>query len=278
MSPIHVISTYATVEFRLCILWFFFFFFLKIRTNNTEKKAQQASAAIQGNSGASNDATTPSVATDPQGVSPAQPAQAQYEIDGTGRVVVMIQEEESKFLHKLQIAIMNMKDAIDRLTRVTLGVEENQQMAVDSVTKEFDNVKQALDVRRDKIVNSINAVAQDKFKVLNDQSSTFRAVLADYEESMATFNSLISSNERGAHSKDQLKKRIRKIEDLVSNTLSQHRSVVLTPFCTPLIGFHCEIAPIVKEIVKTGTVTWGNPPDKPSITLIQPTDWCIQVE
>src|SRR5690606_32250794 len=46
---------------------------------------------------------------------------------------------------------------------------------------------------------------------------------------------------------------------------------------TPLIGFGCNINPIIALIKQCGEVTWGNPPHPPIISKIICSDWCIQV-
>ena len=189
---------------------------------------------------------------------------------------IVMQSEEAQQLENLRNAMSMVYSGIDNLDNLVLQVENNEKLAMESVEKEFNNLLKQIENRKNILLSSIAGVGEDKSSMLGKQNTELRSI-AEYEETMANFNQILADNQN-IRGRNEISVRTQRLSNLVYNVLSKHGGVNMTPSCTPLIGFHCNITPIVLELNKLGVVTWGNPPSIPFINGIITTDWSIMVE
>ena len=196
--------------------------------------------------------------------------------NNNGGYIVMTNKEAQQ-LENLRNAISGMKLNIENLDNLVLNVENNEKSAIENVEKEFNNLQKQLDNRKNLLISSITRVGEDKSGILGKQNTELRSITAEYEEKKAEFEKILADNQH-IRGKNETTKREQRLTYLVSSTLNKYRNINTTPGCTPLIGFNCNITPVVLELNKLGVVTWGNAPKTPFIRGIITTDWSITVE
>merc|ERR1712129_508736 len=187
---------------------------------------------------------------------------------------IVMQSEEAQQLENLRNAMSIIYSGIDQLDNLVLSVENNEKKCIDNVEKEFDALMKQIEMRKQRLIGSIHKVGEDKSGILGKQNKSLRSIAAEYEETMHEFNKILAANQN-LRGKNEISKRQQTLSHLVRGTLTRNQSANMTPGCTPNIGFHCNITPVVLEVNKLGIVTWGNPPSPPIIRSILCTDWSI---
>merc|ERR1712176_1189399 len=190
---------------------------------------------------------------------------------------IVMQSEEAQQLENLRNAMSIIYSGIDQLDNLVLSVENNEKKCIENVEKEFENLLKAIESRKNMLISSIQKVGEDKSGILGKQNTELRSIAAEYEETMHEFNKILADNQN-LRGKNEISKRQQTLSHLVRGTLSKHQSMNMIPGCTPNIGFHCNITPVVLEVNKLGIVTWGNPPSPPLIRSISTTDWSITIK
>jgi len=196
---------------------------------------------------------------------------------GNNNGFIVMQSEEAQQMENLRNAMAAIYSGIENLDNLVLTVEKNEKTAVEAVEREFGRLLKEIENRKGLLIASITGVGEDKSGILGKQNTELRSIAAEYEETLVEFNRILAENQN-IRSKSDISKRQQRLSNLVFTALNRHKQVNMTPMCTPLIGFHCNITPIVLELNNLGVVTWGNAPKPPRFTKVQTTDWSIMVE
>uniref|UniRef100_A0A7S0TBZ5 Uncharacterized protein n=1 Tax=Elphidium margaritaceum TaxID=933848 RepID=A0A7S0TBZ5_9EUKA len=190
---------------------------------------------------------------------------------------IVMQSEEAQQLENLQNAMSLIYSGIENLDKLVLTVQDNEKTAIDNIEREFGNLLKQIENRKQLLLAGITSVGEDKCQILGSHNTQLRSIVAEYEDTLAEFNRILADNQK-IRGKNEITKRQNTLSNLVFNVLNKNGKADMTPHCTPVIGFHCNITPVVLEVNKMGMITWGNAPQSPAIVYWSSTDWSITVQ